>query len=50
MSTRMRPGFYVMIGFHTSLFKAIFTGSAFSNVFGAGTAGSPAPSGGGTSQ
>jgi len=39
-STRFRNGFFVMVGFHTSLFKAIFSGSAFQNTT-IGTAGSP---------
>jgi hypothetical protein len=42
-STRFKNGFFVMVGFHTSLFKAIFSGSAFQNTT-VGTAGSPSGS------
>jgi adenylate kinase family enzyme len=43
-STHFRAGFFVMVGFHTSLFKAIFTGSAFQNTSNTGTAGAPSGS------
>ncbi len=49
-STRFRNGFFVMVGFHTSLFKAIFSGSAFQNTSSIGTAGSPSATGGQPSQ
>lgn len=39
-STRFQKGFFLMVGFHTSLFKAIFSGSAFQNT-SIGTAGAP---------
>jgi hypothetical protein len=39
-STTLRGGWFVMVGFHTSLFKAIFTGTAFQNPGSIGTAGS----------
>jgi hypothetical protein len=39
-STTLRGGWFVMVGFHTSLFKAIFTGTAFQNPGNIGTAGS----------
>jgi hypothetical protein len=49
-SSSLRPGFFVMFGFHTSLFGAVFNGSVFQNALNIGTAGTPAPSGGQTSQ
>ena len=44
-STRFQKGFFLMVGFHTSLFKAIFSGSAFQGTT-IGTAGSPSGTGG----
>jgi hypothetical protein len=39
-SNTLRGGWFVMVGFHTSLFKAIFTGTAFQNPGNIGTPGS----------
>jgi hypothetical protein len=40
-STKFKTGFFIMIGFDTSLFGQIFNGSIFQSVLSIGTAGSP---------
>jgi hypothetical protein len=42
-SSTFKPAYFIMIGFHTSLFGKIFNGSIFQNISNSGQAASPAP-------